>query len=432
MISEKELAKELIEFIDDSYSMFHAVEVSRKILLEEGFEELDLGDSWSLEEGGRYFTCKNGSAIVAFTIGGGSLAEEGFRMIGSHTDSPGFRIKPNPELLTGNYLKLNTEVYGGPILNTWLDRPLSLAGRVSTMTEDALRPRDYLLNIDRPILIIPNLAIHMNRTVNDGFKLNTQDHTLPIISLVEEKFEKDDYLLRLIGEELGIDYKNILDFELYLYAREKGELLGLNEEFISVGKLDNLAMLQASLKALINAGPSSAVNMLVAFDNEEVGSSTKQGAGSPFLRDIMERISMDLGYNGEDFYRAMENSFLISSDMAHAVHPNFADKADPSNRPLINKGPAIKIAANQAYTTDSRSAAVYEAICRRAQLPVQKFVNRSDLRGGSTIGPISSSQLAISSVDIGNPILAMHSVRELGGVKDHHYVYRSFLEFFQL
>lgn len=432
MLKEKELAVDLIDFIDKSYSQFHAVEISRKLLIDNGFKELFMKDSWLIEKGGRYFTTKNDSSLVAFTVGTGNLLESGFRLVGSHTDSPGFRIKPRPEIVENTYFKLNTEVYGGPILNTWLDRPLSLAGRVSVLSDDPLNPKDYLVNINRPIIIIPNLAIHMNREVNEGFKLNPQIHTQPILGLVNEEFEKDNYLAKLLGEELDIDYRDILDFELYLYEFEKGSIVGLKEEFISSGKLDNLAMLQASLWGLIHSENKSGVSMVIGFDNEEVGSSTKQGAGSPFVKNIMKRIANSLGFSKEDYYRSLENSFLISSDMAHGLHPNFLDKVDPTNKPIINAGPCIKLAANQAYTTDSRSAAIYEGICRQANIPCQKFVNRSDLRGGSTIGPISSSQLPISSVDIGNPILAMHSIRELGGVKDHYYVYRSFLEFFNL
>ncbi len=432
MNKEKDFARELIDFIDNSYSQFHAVKEAKKLLLDNGFKEILMEDAWDLKKGGRYFTSKNMSAIVAFTIGEGDLGEEGFRLVGSHTDSPGFRIKPSPEIACDGYFKLNTEVYGGPILNTWLDRPLSIGGRVSAIGDNPLKPREYLVNIKRPIGIIPNLAIHMNRGVNEGFKLNPQIHTLPILALINEEFEKDNYLIKLLAKELEIDYEDILDFELYLYEYEKGQLIGLNEEFISAGKLDNLAMLQASLKAIINSENKSGVNMVIGFDNEEVGSSTKQGAGSPFVKNIMKRIANNLDISEEDYYRALEKSFLISSDMAHALHPNFLDKVDITNKPIINQGPCIKIAANQAYTTDSRSSAVYEAICKRAGVPYQKFVNRSDLRGGSTIGPISSSQLEISSVDIGNPILAMHSIRELGGVRDHFYVYKSFLEFFNL
>lgn len=433
MSLEKDFARNLISFIDNSPSSFHAVRITKDLLLENGFEELSLKDSWELERGKKYFTSKNDSALVAFTVGYGDLTREGFRIVGAHTDSPGFRIKPNPEMLVANnYLKLNTEVYGGPLLNTWFDRPLSLAGRVTTVGENPLEPESQLLNIDRPILTIPSLAIHMNREANSGFSLNPQIHTLPLVSMINEEFEKENFLIKLIGEELNISSEDILDFELFLYSREKGSLVGLNEEFISVGKLDDLAMVHAGIHSIIDTELGDSFNVVIAFDNEEVGSRTKQGAASPTVKNIMKRIALALNKTEEDYYRALENSFIISADQAHAIHPNFTDKADPTNQPIINKGPVIKMAANQAYTTDSNSAAVYDGICTSAGVPVQRFVNRSDLRGGSTIGPISSSQLPISSVDIGNPILAMHSIRELGGVKDHYYSYKSFVEFFSI
>ena len=433
MSVEKKFAKSLIDFIDNSPSAFHATNETKELLLENGFEEVSLKDKWNLKRGKKYFTTKNSSALIAFTVGKGDLAEEGFKMIGAHTDSPAFRIKPNPEMVVvDNYLKLNTEVYGGPLLNTWFDRPLSIAGRVSVNSDNPLEPKEYLVNLERPILTIPSLAIHMNREANTGFKLNAQKHTLPLVSMINEEFEKDNFLLKLIGEEVGVDCKDILDFELYVYANEKGALVGLNEEFISVGRLDDLAMVHAGIHSIIDSDVNDGFNLVIAFDNEEVGSGTKQGAASPMVKNIVKRICLAVDGTDEDYYRALENSFIISADQAHAIHPNFVEKADPTNQPIINKGPAIKMAANQAYTTDSNSASVYEAICRRAGVPTQRFVNRSDARGGSTIGPISSSQLNISSVDIGNPILAMHSVRELGGVMDHYYTYKSFVEFFNL
>lgn len=433
MHKEKEFSQDLIDFIDNSPSHFHAAAETKKRLLQAGFKELRLEDSWKIKKSGRYFTSKNNSAILAFTVGNKDLAESGFRLVGSHTDSPTFRIKPNPEIVVeGSYFKLNTEVYGGPIYSSWFDRPLSIAGRVNIASDNPLEPEELLVDLKKPILTIPNLAIHMNREVNTGFEYNAQKHTLPLVSMVNEEFEKENFLVELLAEKLNVNCEDILDFEIFLYATEKGQIIGLDEEFISVGKLDNLAMVHASMEALIEAEGSNATNVAVAFDNEEVGSRTKQGAASPLVKNILKRINTALGNKEEDFYRALEKSFIISADQAHAVHPNFMDKTDPTNMPMINKGPVIKIAANQAYTTDSRSSAIYEAICKKAGVPVQKFVNRSDLKGGSTIGPISSTQLNISSVDIGNALLAMHSVRELGGVKDQYYVYKSFLEYFNL
>ncbi len=433
MNKEKEFAKSLMNFIEDSPSSFHATKKVEEILCERGFKEIKLEETWSLEREGKYYIVKNKSAIIAFVIGKGEIQEDGFKLIGAHTDAPTFRIKPNPEMIVEDkYLKLNTEVYGGPILNTWFDRPLSLAGRVTIKTGNPLKPEELLVDMKKPLMIIPNLAIHMNRKVNEGIKINPQTDTLPLVSIIDGKFEKDGFLLRLIAEELDIKIENILDFELFLYSREKGSLIGFNEEFISIGRLDDLAMVHAGLYGFVDSQVSKGTNVLVCFDNEEVGSTTKQGAASPMLRTVLERITIALGKDKEDYYRALSQSFLISADMAHALHPNYTDKQDPTNRPVINGGVAIKTSANQSYTTDSLSSAIYEGICKSIRVPVQKFVNRSDERGGSTIGPISSTQLDIPSVDIGNPILAMHSIRELGGVLDHHYAYRSFKEFYSL
>lgn len=433
MSQELKLAQELIDFIYESPSAFHAVESVKSMLLNNGFNELKEQDKWSLQKGSKYFVTKNDSAVFAFVVGSSSPSDKGFKLIGAHTDSPSFRIKPNPEIISENaYVKLNTEVYGGPILNTWLDRPLAVAGRVILKGGNPLNPQTRLVNINKPILIIPNLAIHMNREVNKGIELNRQKDTLPLLSLVNEELEKGNYLLNTVAAELKIEAKDILDFDLFLYEFEKGKIIGLNNEFISSSRLDDLSMVHAGITALINGGVSEATNVMACFDNEEVGSSTKQGADSELLSNILERIVLALGGDREDFLRAVSRSFMISADLAHAVHPNSGEKADPINRPVINKGPAIKLAANQSYTTDSNSAAVYEQICDMAGVPVQKFVNRSDSPGGSTIGPISSTHLAMRSVDMGTPILAMHSIRELGGVLDHSYVIKSFEQFYKL
>lgn len=431
MKKEEDFARDLIKFIDKSPSAFHATKNVEEKLRDSGFKELDSKDRWDLKKEGKYYIIKNDSAIIAFEIGRGEIEEDGFKLIGAHTDAPTFKIKPQPEMTVGDkYLKLNTEVYGGPILNTWYDRPLSIAGRVSIKTEDLFEPKNLLIDMEEAITIIPNLAIHMNRGVNDGVETNPQTDTLPLVATINENFEKDNFLLEMIAKKLQIGIDEILDFELYLYGVEGGSIVGLDKEFISVGKLDDLAMVHAGLNGFLHSQVSQATKVLVCFDNEEVGSRTKQGAASPMLKTLLERIAIAMEKDREDFHRSLSNSFIISADQAHAYHPNYTDKHDLTNRPVINGGPAIKSAANQAYTTDSFSSAVYEAICNSIDLPVQKFVNRSDKKGGSTIGPISSSQLDIPSIDIGNPILAMHSIKELGGVLDHYNVYRSFKEFY--
>lgn len=430
---EKEVALDLIEYLYNSPTAFHAVDTTKKELVKAGFKELKEEEKWQIKKEGKYFVTKNDSAIIAFVVGKGELEDHGFKIIGAHTDSPGFRIKPKAEMVAeGKYIRLNTEVYGGPILTTWFDRPLALAGRVTLRGKNPFFPETKLVKVNKPLMIIPNLAIHMNREVNEGFKINRQKDTLPLLAMVNESLENNNLLLNLLAQELKAEVESILDFDLFLYEFEKGTLVGLNEEFISSGRLDDLAMVHAGIKALIAAPVNQATNIVAAFDNEEVGSSTKQGADSELLSHILERIVICLGKSREDYFRAIANSFMISADLAHGVHPNAGEKHDPVLRPVLNGGPVIKLAASQSYTTDSNSAAVYEEICKRAGVPVQRFVNRSDLRGGSTIGPISSSHLAIRSVDMGTPILGMHSIRELGGVKDHLYCIKSFEEFFRV
>ncbi|WP_040210204.1 M18 family aminopeptidase [Clostridium polynesiense] len=430
---QRELASELLDFIYKSPSAFHAVKTVKDILLSNNYTELKEEEKWNLEPNKSYYVTRNGTALIAFKTGREKPQEKGFKLIGAHTDSPGFRIKPNPEIVSeGTYLKLNTEVYGGPILSTWMDRPLGIAGRVTLKGENPLYPVNKLINIARPLVIIPNLAIHMNREVSKGVELNRQKDTLPLISLINDSLEKNNYLLNILSRELEINSDEIIDFDLFLYEFQKGCFVGENEEFISSSRLDDLSMVHAGIKALINSKDTEGTQVMVCFDNEEVGSSTKQGADSQLLANILERIVISFGGGREDFFRALSRSFMISADLAHAVHPNSGDKHDPTNRPVINKGPVIKVSANQKYTTDSDSSAVYELICKNAGIPVQKFVNRSDMAGGSTIGPISSTHLDIRSVDMGTPIFAMHSVRELGGIMDHYYVLKSFEEFYNL
>jgi len=427
------LAQNLIDFIYDSPTSYHVVAKVKEDLLKKDFVEIKEEEKWNLKKGGKYFVTKNDSALTAFVVGMGKIEENGFKIIGAHTDSPSFRIKPKPEMIVDNiYVKLNTEVYGGPILNTWMDRPLAIAGRVTLRSENILYPETKLVNIKRPIMIIPNLAIHMNRNVNTGIELNKQKDTLPLLSMVSGELEKNNYLMSAIAKEVSVDIKQIIDFDLYLYEYEKGSIIGLNNEFISSSRLDDLAMVHAGTRALSKINAVQATNVMVCFDNEEVGSSTKQGADSNMLVDILERITISLDGNREDFLRAISKSFIISADNAHALHPNSPEKNDPTNKSYMNKGPVIKISANQSYTTDSNSDSVYELICAKAGVPVQKFVNRSDARGGSTIGPISSTHLNIRSVDVGSPTLAMHSIRELGGVIDHFYVAKSFEEYYKI
>lgn len=429
---KKQFAENLIDYIYNSPTAFNAVETSKNLLMKHGFDELKMNEKWTLKVGGKYFVTKNSSSLTAFVVNSDNI-QDGFRIIGSHSDSPTFRIKPNAEMSVENtYLKLNTEAYGGAILSTWFDRPLSIAGRVVLKSENILCPREEIININKPICIIPNLAIHMNRSINDGYKFNKQKDTLPLVGLINETLEKDEFLLNEICKILNVNKEDILDFDLYLYEYEKGSIIGPNEEFISSSRLDNLSMAHASLHGLIDAKGQRGINIAAIFDNEEVGSSTKQGADSNMLLNLLERICISLGKDREEFLTAIYSSFMISADLAHALHPNVVEKHDPTNRPVIGGGPVIKISANQAYTSDAFSAGVYKNICEKCGVNYQQFVNRSDERGGSTIGPISSTHLEINSVDIGSPILSMHSIRELGSVEDHYNIYKTFIEFYRI
>lgn len=429
----KKFAENMLDFIYESPTQFNAVEVSAEMLEKNGFEKLNPKENWKLEVGKKYYTTKNSSALVAFKVNSDKVEKEGFRIIGSHTDSPGFRIKPNAEIEScGAYLKLNTEGYGGMILSTWLDRPLAMAGRVFLRGENPFKPVEKIVNINKPVCIIPNLAIHMNRSINDGYKYNKQTDMLPLVGLINEQLEKDNYMVKLLASELDVEVEEIIDFDIFLYEYEKGCFTGANEEFISTGRLDNLSMYYSSVEALLDSDSKSGISIAVGFDNEEVGSSTKQGADSNMLLNILERICISLGKDRQQFFEAIENSFIISSDLAHAVHPNVNGMADPTNRPVMGKGPVIKVHAGQAYTSDGYSISVYKEICRECGVEYQEFVNKSDQRGGSTIGPISSTHIDIPSVDIGAPILSMHSIRELGCSEDFYNTYKTFVKFYEI
>lgn len=428
---EKELALDLIDFLYNSPTAYHSVKTVKERLDLNGFTEVKENDKWNLQKDGKYYVIKNDSALIAFTVGNGELEEDGFKLIGAHTDSPGFRIKANPEMVAeGKYLKLNTEVYGGPILYTWFDRPLGIAGKVSLKGKSPLKPEVKLVNINKPLLIIPSVAIHMNRSVNEGFAVNKQKDTLPLLSLINEKFEKNNYLVNAIAKELNVDAESILGFDLGLYEIEKGSLTGINEEFISAGRLDDMWMVYAGIKALIDSKSNKSTKVMVCMDNEEIGSLTPQGANSALLLNILERIALALGKNREELHRALANSIMISADLAHAVHPNAEEKHDPTNRPVLGNGPVLKTAASGSYSTDSYNAAIFEGLCSAANVPYQKFFNRSDVRGGTTIGPITSSLLTIPVMDMGAPLLSMHSIRELATVIDNVYSVKLFTEFF--
>ncbi len=427
---QQEFANDLIDFISYSPSTFHATRNIKAALLRKGFKELNLTEEWNIEKEGRYFVSQNDTSLIAFVVGMGAPETDGFRIIAAHTDSPCIKIKPSPEISQNGYLKLNTEIYGGAILSTWFDRPLSIAGRVAIKSKNPFKPEIRQFNAKRPLLVIPNLAIHFNRNVNHGVEINPQAHVQPLLTCVKSPLENINYLVDLIASELNTSPDNILDFDLTLYDTEKGTLVGANNEFILSPKLDNLSMIHAAMESLFTSPVINSTQIVACFDNEEVGSRTRQGAGSPFLKNVLERIIYKLNGDKEEYMRAIYNSFLISADPAHAIHPNYAEMSCPTNRPIINHGPVIKYNADQKYTTDAESAAVFVALAQAAGSPIQRYTNRSDLAGGSTLGSISSTQVDIKSVDVGTPMLAMHSARELCGVYDHFNMKNIFKEFF--
>lgn len=414
----EEVNRELLEFLDSSPSSFHAVANMKGMLEAAGFTRLLEGCRWELKPGCGYYVTRNDSAIIAFKIPKRDFS--GFQIMASHSDSPVFKIKSNTEIeVEKKYVKLNVEKYGGMIFAPWLDRPLSVAGRIVVRTLEGVKTQ--LINIDRDLLIIPNLAIHMNRSVNEGYEFNAQRDMLPLFACKGEDEAKGSFL-KLIAQEAGVAPEDILDTDLFLYNRMKGTVLGLNGEFIASPHLDDLQCAFSSLKGLLAAEPGESVAVHCVMDNEEVGSGTKQGAASTFLKDVLHRINTAMGRTEEEYLTALASSFMVSADNAHGIHPNQPDKADPTNRPYMNEGIVIKYSANQKYTTDAVSGAIFKAMCAAAEIPFQIFHNRSDTLGGSTLGNISGTQVALNTVDIGLPQLAMHSNYETAGSKDTAYL----------
>ena len=425
--------KRLLDFLDASPVNFLAARNIATELEKAGYRKLDPREPiGNVKAGDKLYVTKNDSSVYAFHIGRQPMAQAGFRMICAHCDSPTFRIKPNAEMLCeGGIVKLNTEVYGGPIMSTWFDRPLTIAGRVIVRGQDALNPETLLLHVKRPLLQISNLAIHFNRQVNDGVKLSKQKDMLPILGIINDELEKGNLLMNIICGELSIKPEQVLDFDLYLADATPACTFGVHDEFLSSGRLDDLSMCFAGLEAMIDTDTADATKVLAIFDNEETGSQTKQGAGSPFLAMMLQRIALAQSGSVEAWYQAIERAFMISADNAHAWHPNYSEKYDPTNHPVLGGGPVIKFNAAQKYASDAVSAAVFAEICREADVPCQRFVNHSDVAGGSTLGNILASSIPLRGVDMGNAILAMHSCRETGSVADHLYTVKAFTQFFK-
>lgn len=411
----QQTAKELIQFIEKSPTCFQAVATMKEILEQEGYSELKERDKWNLEKGGHYFVTRNDSALIAFAIPQEGL--KGFRIMASHSDSPSFKIKDNPEMAVENkYVKLNVERYGGMLCAPWFDRPLSVAGRVVVKENDTFVTK--LVDVDRDLLMIPNLAIHMSRQANEGYQYSAQKDMLPLYGEIAAK----DTFMEIIAQAAGVKAEDILGHDLFLYNRQKGCIWGAQEEFLSIGRLDDLQCAFASLKGFLGGEKKEYAAVHCVLDNEEVGSSTKQGAASTFLYDVLVRMVRGLGMDYEDYLRALSDSFMISADNGHALHPNYTEKADPVNRPVLNQGIVIKYSGNQKYCTDAVSAAMFKDLCSQAEVPYQTFTNNSDIPGGSTLGNISNTKVALNSVDIGLPQLAMHSPYETVGVKDTYYL----------
>ncbi|WP_178007939.1 M18 family aminopeptidase [Mediterraneibacter sp.] len=424
-MTSSETTKKLIDFIEKSPSVFHTAETIKGMLLGNNFSELQENERWNITTGGNYFVTRNNSSLIAFSIPENNLA--GMHIIASHSDSPTFKIKENPEIEADHhYIKLNVERYGGMLCAPWLDRPLSIAGRVIFKDDTINKFQSKLININKDLVLIPNLAIHMNRDANNGYSYNPQKDLLPLYGNLSSK----DTFMKKIAETANISEEDILGHDLFLYNRQKASIWGASDEFISAPRLDDLQCVFASVEGFLAGQKKTYMPILCVLDNEEVGSGTKQGAASTFLYDTLTRINTCLGLSNEDYLIRLSDSFMISADNAHAVHPNHPDCSDPVNHPYLNGGIVIKFNANQKYCTDGFSAAVFRDLCRSVHVPVQTFVNRSDIAGGSTLGNISSTHVAVSAVDIGLPQLAMHSPYETAGAHDTDYFVKVATEFF--
>jgi len=431
-MSARRQVEHLLKFIDASPSPWHAVASVETQLLSFQFVKLDEADKWLLKPGGRYYVVRDDSSVIAFVLGQKPLLETGFKIIGAHTDSPGLRIKPKPATSMDALLRLGVEVYGGPILATFTDRDLSLAGRVVYKNEQG-HIVSKLISFDQPLLRLPNLAIHMNRAVNEeGLKLHRQFELPLILTQLSEQQLPQDYFLALLQQQIGVEATRLLSWELNVYDTQKGALWGAEQEFYADSQLDNLASCHAALQALIDDSVLSAEATVVCglFDHEEIGSESNKGADGSFLPDVLQRIAWAQQIQGEDLVRSYTKSFMISADMAHAYQPNFPNAYDPEHKVRVNEGPVIKINVNQRYSSESVSAAQFAGWCEQAGVPYQTYSHRCDLACGSTIGPMVSARLGIRSVDVGSPLWAMHSIRESAGVHDHAYLISVLKTFF--
>lgn len=412
------LVRGLLTYIKMSPSPYQAVAEGEKLLQQAGFQELLLTKPWEVNLGGNYYIKPFDTSLFAFCIGNHITKEQKFHIAAAHTDHPCIHVKSVAEILQKDYLRVNCEIYGGPILNTWLDRPLSIAGKVALVSEKELEPEVRLLHVTKPFLTIPNLAIHMNKDVNKGVELMKQTDMLPLMGILNNQLNQGSYFVDFLAKELGVPVSDILDFDLYVYNAEEGMTLGINDEFIQCPRLDNLASCYLLLCGMMESKREDAINIIALFDHEEIGSMTKQGANSALFGMLLEKLYDSLGFNRMQLNETIFGSLLLSVDAAHAMHPSRTDKSDPINSSLLNEGIVFKISSNQRYTFDTEAVASIQQLCIQNQIKYKKFVNHSDVVGGGTLGPIISSWLPMKTVDLGVPLLAMHSARELMGTYD--------------
>lgn len=413
---------DILEYIKHCTCAATTVEYAKNRLVEAGFTELKMEEEWSINQGEAYFINVYDTTLVAFRVGKRFGYTGMVRLATAHTDQPAIAIKANPELNVKGYGKVNVEIYGGPILSSWFDRPLSVAGKVALKSEDVFCPTVRIVDFKRPLFTIPNLAIHMNREVNKGVEIERQKDMLPLACMLEQEFNNSKFFIKALAEELSCEVEDILDFQLYAYNCEEGSVLGLNREFIQAPRLDNITSVKACVEGLIKGYNEKVINMIALFDNEEVGNKTKQGAASLELSYILRKLFIAISRTEEQFIEIMHRSMMVSLDVAHAYHPNYPEKADITNDVILNKGMVIKKAASQSYATDVRPIAVAQQICEKYNIPYQKYFNRSNIPGGSTLGSVSSTILPVNTLDAGVPVLAMHSAKELMGVKDQQFM----------
>lgn len=421
-------ANKMINFIDESPTNFHAIINAKNYFEKNGFNQIKLNEKWSLEKGKSYYVINEDTSMIAFSLS--DDITKGFNIIGAHSDYPCIKIKPNPEsTVLDHFVKLNVEIYGGPIISTWFDRGLSIAGKVILKNGDTIKTE--FIDAKKTLLTIPSIAIHLVRD-NEQKEINKQNHMQPLLSLVTEELTKGDYLYNVIKNEIDCEKDDILDYELYIYNNQKGEVFGLHDEFIQHRALDDMFMLYSGITSLVESKNTDKSRVMLILDNEEIGSNTATGARSSFIQNTLERICLQFSKERDDFFIALNNSMCLSADLAHSYHPNYEEKSDPTNKPVMGKGLVFKTSANKKYSTESTNASIFKNALSNKNIPYQLYVNRSDIIGGSTVGPMLSQKLGISAVDVGAAIFAMHSTRETSAVSDVKNVIEALSAFYEI